>query len=244
MFQEVTKLAVKRRAHFACCVCHEVGVEVHHIVPQAESGVDDEANAAPLCPSCHETYGANPTKRKFIRETRDLWYEICATRFAPDPDRIAALERGLAAVATKSDLEAAVSAILAAGGTDSNNAVRRETELADEPASAANIRLYLRWMYPTLRHCGADRCADWEADLSAIGLTTIGDLHDVLWESKDVVSEFVQEKRDTGIPADHVTDSFPLELFLAILDERYCQLRHPAVHATIKLQHPWRRPAA
>jgi hypothetical protein len=37
---------------------------------------DELENAAPLCPSCHETYGANPTKRKFLREARDLWYEI------------------------------------------------------------------------------------------------------------------------------------------------------------------------
>lgn len=42
----------------------------------------------PLCPSCHETYGANPQKRKFIREARDLWYEICEKRFVTDPERL------------------------------------------------------------------------------------------------------------------------------------------------------------
>jgi len=44
-----------------------MGVEVHHIISQEEGGSDREENAAPLCPSCHETYGANPQKRKFIK---------------------------------------------------------------------------------------------------------------------------------------------------------------------------------
>ena len=65
-----------------------MGVEVHHIVPQEENGPDNEDNAAPLCPSCHESYGANPKKRKFIREARDLWYEICEKRYASDPQRL------------------------------------------------------------------------------------------------------------------------------------------------------------
>jgi 5-methylcytosine-specific restriction endonuclease McrA len=54
-----------------------MGVEVHHIIPQEEGGSDREENAAPLCLSCHETYGASSQKREFIREARDLWYEIC-----------------------------------------------------------------------------------------------------------------------------------------------------------------------
>ena len=66
-FSEALKLSMKRRAHFSCCLCHTLGVEVHHIVPRADGGSDDEDNAAPLCPTCHETYGANPIKRKFIR---------------------------------------------------------------------------------------------------------------------------------------------------------------------------------
>lgn len=66
-----------------CCVCRAVGIEVHHIVPLADGGPDELENAAPLCPSCHETYGANPQKRKFIRESRDLWYEICERRSGP-----------------------------------------------------------------------------------------------------------------------------------------------------------------
>jgi HNH endonuclease len=87
-FSESVKLAVRKRAHFQCCLCKSLGVEVHHVVPQSENSADTEENAAPLCPSCHETYGANPLKRKFITEARDLWYEICRERYASDSDRI------------------------------------------------------------------------------------------------------------------------------------------------------------
>lgn len=84
-FSELVKLSVKRKAHFRCCICQAIGVEVHHILPQAEGGPDTEDNAAPLCPTCHDTYGANPQKRKFIRETRDFWYDFCERRFVTDP---------------------------------------------------------------------------------------------------------------------------------------------------------------
>lgn len=86
-FNDAVKLKVKRKAHFTCCLCKALGVEVHHIIPQEEVGPDTEDNAAPLCPSCHEAYGANPQKRKFIREARDFWYEICEKRYASDSDR-------------------------------------------------------------------------------------------------------------------------------------------------------------
>ena len=87
-FPEALKLKVRKKSHLACCLCKAIGVEVHHIIPQEEGGSDKEENAAPLCPSCHEIYGANPKKRKFIREARDLWYEICAKRYASDSDRM------------------------------------------------------------------------------------------------------------------------------------------------------------
>lgn len=87
-FSELLKAQVRKRAHLACCLCKSLGVEVHHIVPESEDGPDTEENAAPLCPSCHETYGANPQKRKFIREARDLWYEICENRLAPGMERL------------------------------------------------------------------------------------------------------------------------------------------------------------
>jgi hypothetical protein len=92
-FTEALKTRVRKRAHLACCLCKSMGVEVHHVIPQEEGGPDTEDNAAPLCPSCHETYGANPQKRKFIREARELWYEICEKRFASDPERLDEIKR-------------------------------------------------------------------------------------------------------------------------------------------------------
>lgn len=92
-FSEKLKSEVRRKAHFACCLCKGMGVEVHHIISEAEGGLDTEDNAAPLCPTCHETYGGNPQKRKFIRETRDFWYEICDKRYASDADRIEELKK-------------------------------------------------------------------------------------------------------------------------------------------------------
>lgn len=104
-FSEATKLQVRRNSHFTCCLCKSIGIEIHHILPQAEGGLDTEDNAAPLCPSCHEMYGANPIKRKFIREARDHWYEICATRYSGDPDSIEEIRAKLGQVATKEDVE-------------------------------------------------------------------------------------------------------------------------------------------
>jgi hypothetical protein len=88
-FSESLKKAVRQKAHYRCCLCQAVLVEIHHVIPHAEGGSDDEDNAAPLCASCHEIYGANPTKRKFIREARDWWYETCAARYAPGSDALA-----------------------------------------------------------------------------------------------------------------------------------------------------------
>jgi len=105
-FSEALKSRVRKRSHLCCCVCKTMGVEVHHIIPQEEGGVDTEDNAAPLCPSCHETYGANPQKRKFIRETRDLWYEICEKRYASDPDRLDEIKRLLRNTVSYDDFKA------------------------------------------------------------------------------------------------------------------------------------------
>jgi hypothetical protein len=104
-FAESLKETVRRKAHLRCCVCRSFGVEIHHIVPEAEGGPDVLENAAPLCPSCHETYGANTTKRKLIREVRDLWYELCEKQEPLVPQ--AALQEiaaSLKNVATKEDL--------------------------------------------------------------------------------------------------------------------------------------------
>src|SRR6266702_5833748 len=92
-FSEAIKSKVRKKAHLSCCLCKAIGVEVHHIIPQEENGPDAEENAAPLCPSCHECYGANPQKRKFIREARDLWYDICERRYAADPKRLDEMQR-------------------------------------------------------------------------------------------------------------------------------------------------------
>jgi len=104
-FNEQIKLSVKKKSHFSCCLCHALYMEVHHIVPQAEGGADTEDNAAPLCPSCHETYGGNPEKRKFIREARDFWYEICNRRFAGDSDRLQQISEAVEKSATKHDID-------------------------------------------------------------------------------------------------------------------------------------------
>jgi hypothetical protein len=103
-FSETVTRSVKRRAHFQCCLCKALGVEVHHIIPQSENGPDSESNAAPLCPSCHETYGANQTKRKFIREARDLWYEICDQRYASEGSLLQDVYSAVSNSASKDDI--------------------------------------------------------------------------------------------------------------------------------------------
>ncbi len=60
-------------------------VEVHHIIPQSDNGPDTLDNAAPLCAGCHSDYGGNPDKRKQIKEMRDFWYDLCATRYTNSP---------------------------------------------------------------------------------------------------------------------------------------------------------------
>jgi hypothetical protein len=105
-FTEVLKIKIRKRAHFMCCVCKAIGIEVHHIIPQEENGPDMEDNAAPLCPTCHETYGANPQKRKFIREARDHWYEICDKRFNSDPKLLEEIKQLISNAISREDLHA------------------------------------------------------------------------------------------------------------------------------------------
>mgnify|MGYP001577792622 FL=1 len=80
-FTENLKSEVKKLAAFRCCRCHEIGIEVHHITPQANGGSDDKDNAAPLCPSCHTNFGGNPERRKDIRQMRDWWYEVVKEKY-------------------------------------------------------------------------------------------------------------------------------------------------------------------
>ena len=103
-FAEVLKVSLRRRADMRCCLCHKLGVEIHHIVPEEENGPSIEENAAPLCPSCHETYGANPIKRKFVREARDNWYEVCKQRLSESQPGIEKLLQIASAGVTREDL--------------------------------------------------------------------------------------------------------------------------------------------
>ena len=65
-------------AHYRCLLCEEFKpLEVHHLIPVKDGGSDDFDNAVSLCPNCHEIYGDNPSKRKWIKEKRDFWYEKC-----------------------------------------------------------------------------------------------------------------------------------------------------------------------
>jgi tetratricopeptide (TPR) repeat protein len=84
-FSESLKLRVRKKSNWQCCICEAFYVEIHHIITQEDGGLDTEDNAAPLCPSCHDTYGSNPQKRKFIREKRDDWYAKCEKKYNINP---------------------------------------------------------------------------------------------------------------------------------------------------------------
>ena len=90
-FSEAVKLEVKKKAAFRCCRCQSISVQVHHIIPQKDGGSDDIDNAAPLCSSCHDLFGANPIKRKEIRQMRDWWYERVEMMY-PDNRQLGALD--------------------------------------------------------------------------------------------------------------------------------------------------------
>jgi hypothetical protein len=77
-FVETVKIEAKRKAHYRCCACESTDfLDVHHITPQNEGGDDSIDNAVALCKKCHDIYGSNPDKRKWIKERRDFWYEFC-----------------------------------------------------------------------------------------------------------------------------------------------------------------------
>ncbi len=92
-FPESVKLDAKRRAHYQCVVRRRsVFLHVRHIVPQEEDGPGILDNAAPLCVECHDLHGNDPTKRKWLREARDFWWEHCAKQDA-DPAGLTLLAR-------------------------------------------------------------------------------------------------------------------------------------------------------
>lgn len=136
-FSERTKLAVKRKAHYACCICHRPGqIEVHHIIPQEENGPNTQDNAAPLCPSCHELYGANPLKRKAIREMRDFWYEHCRLQ-TPSIERLEQIAARIDQTATRDDLNKAIEQIAEFGRF--KRSVLADDEFHQEPRSEAEV---------------------------------------------------------------------------------------------------------
>jgi hypothetical protein len=166
-FSEALKLKVKKNAHMSCCLCHALGVEVHHIIPQEENGPDTEENAAPLCPSCHEIYGANPQKRKFIREARDFWYEICAKRYASDANKLDEIKTLLQNTVSLDDFQKFKEELLS----------QRADNLLTKPQLQSNVRngfLFIG-LYPTDGY-------RWDADLRpAPGLVTQEGLPEAPW---------------------------------------------------------------
>jgi hypothetical protein len=198
-FDESLKTSVRRRAHFACCLCHDLGVEVHHIVPEGEGGPNDPENAAPLCPTCHERYGANPVKRKFIREARNLWFDICDRRFAPDKSAMSEIQTALSRVATKGDIEEAVDAMRSAAvGLPIENREVLPAELEKKPISPDSIKEYVRFMFPVVAHSGPEDCAALANDLTDIGYEDIAGLHAMVGYTSQPFAEVVQQERDKG----------------------------------------------
>lgn len=90
-FTEQVKKEVKEKAAFRCCRCQQIGIHVHHIIPQENGGFSDIDNAAPLCPSCHDYFGSNPQKRKEITQMRDWWCGQVKMQF-PDNRQLGTLE--------------------------------------------------------------------------------------------------------------------------------------------------------
>lgn len=247
-FSESVKQEVRRRSHFRCCLCHSLGVEVHHLEPQADSGSDESENAAALCPSCHETYGANPTKRRFLREARDLWYELCEKRYASDGAKIDAIHSLMSTAATKQDLAAAVLSLTAAVRTD---VAPRRADASEEPEipdgllahtiNSLSLKRYLRIMYPTVRHCGSDAIDKLVRDVIQVRYTDIRSIHSMMRNTSGAFADVAREKRDSGEEMDKWTDSFPIRLFLPVFDEHYCRLHFPKLFAERETK-AWMRP--
>lgn len=76
------------RSRRCCCVCHQFAglyTNVHHIVPESDSGSNDLGNAIVLCLRCHGEAGhynvQHPIGDKYspkeLRRHRDEWWEWC-----------------------------------------------------------------------------------------------------------------------------------------------------------------------
>ena len=80
-FSDSIKQEVRRKACYRCCICEKPRfLHIHHIIPSEESGPDTLENATALCVKCHDTYGHDKSKRKWIRERRDWWYGQCKNK--------------------------------------------------------------------------------------------------------------------------------------------------------------------
>lgn len=91
-FSEKTKIEVKEKAAFRCCRCQRIGIHVHHILPKEKGGSNNDDNAAPLCPSCHDYFGDNPKKRKEIKQMRNWWYKQIEKQFPDNKEHLKKLE--------------------------------------------------------------------------------------------------------------------------------------------------------
>lgn len=102
---------VKERAMTACgrrcCLCRKycgVGMECHHIDPEAAGGPDTDDNCIPLCFDCHAEVGhynaKHPKGTKFsvaeLRAHRDRWYQMIKAGLPGDaPREHSALDQAL-----------------------------------------------------------------------------------------------------------------------------------------------------
>jgi hypothetical protein len=80
-----------------CCLCKkacDVLIEVHHLIPEAAGGTDDEDNAMPLCFDCHGKLShyddTQPIGTKFkleeLKKRRDQVYDECTRHLVPALD--------------------------------------------------------------------------------------------------------------------------------------------------------------
>ncbi len=90
-FTKETKIKALVNSARHCCVCHRykgLKVEVHHIVPAAKGGTDDEGNAIALCFDCHADAGhynsKHPRGTKFSTEEllrdREYWHAAVSNK--------------------------------------------------------------------------------------------------------------------------------------------------------------------
>jgi hypothetical protein len=141
-FSQALKDQVKKGAAFRCCRCHEIGIDIHHIVPQAQGGSDDIDNAAPLCQNCHARFGANPEKRTEIRLMRDWWYVVVREKYHGDQSAFAKLNETLLKIQAHQESSQAEMATLRSELIEAVDVIRKIQEQAADKltyVSMANI---------------------------------------------------------------------------------------------------------